>query len=440
MRKNYLKNREGQVVILAAIIMVGIIALMGLIIDVGFLYSERAKIQTACDAAALAGALKLPDTYQADITAKYYAELNGFKDGTDGVVVTTVLNPDGMHPDWFRVIIQKPVKHFFMPVIGYKSTTVSAFATARHISLQPINIWGTGTYGTAGTQSLEISGPYGYDYYGDPYSTIYTGSGYTKNPKYNPGGYNFWLNIPSNYFTKNGTYQVKLEIYDATSGSSQDENYYAHGCNKYATTVYSIYAPDNTPSDYSDDVLIATVTVPPNSATYKLKWVCPPGFQFNYSLYGPGNYRINVRTTDGSGGNAFHLRAGPPTSTFNPNNGTSISAVGSLQMFFLNNGTVNTALGYIPPEAAGMKIHITKFDTDIGATSIIYTDSTGMINWQGTLSSNGTWKEDVYTIPENYPGGVLFANYTAGKNDTSVWEMWYEGTIPGQAAKVKLVE
>lgn len=433
-------NEKGQVVILLAIIMIVLIAVMGLIIDVGFLYMEKAKIQTACDAAALAGALKLPDTYQADLAAKDYAEKNGFKNGVDDVVVSTVLNPDGSHPDWFRVIIQKPVKHFFMPVIGFKSSPVSGFATARHISMQPINAWGSGTYGTTGTQSLEISGPYAYDYYGDPYSTIYTGRGSTKNPKYNPAGYNFRLNVPSNYFTINGTYQVKLGLYDATSGSTQDENYSAHGKSTYATTVYSIYAPDSTPSDYSDDVLIATATVLPNSSSYKLKWVTPSGFQFNYSTYGTGNYRVNVKTTDGSGGNTFHLRAGPPTTTFNPNNGTSISAVGSLQTFFLNGGTVNPSLGYIPPEAAGMEVHINKFDTDVGATSITYTDSTGMINWTGQLSTDGKWKEDIYTIPTNYPGGVLFANYTAMKNDTSTWEMWYEGTLPGQAAKVKLVE
>lgn len=474
--KSFFKKRKGErgaVVTLVAIIIVALLGVTGLVVDLGFLYAEKSKLALACDAASLVAALQLPDTSRALAKAKEYAAKNGFTDGVEGVVVSGTLNPDGEHPNWYRVTITKQKRLFFMPVLGFSETTLSNQATAEYVSLQPISTWSEGTYGTEGTQSLEISGPDAYYDYGDPYGTKYLDhSSYEPNPQYNPEGYNFGLFIPSDYSTQNGTSIVNLELYDPTCGSSNDENYYAHGASALATTVFSLYAPDDTPSDYSDDVLVATATYAPNDPGAKLKWVTPDGFEFDSSTYGTGNYRVNVKTTSGSGGNAFHMRAGPPPSChtetqchqecrqwrrgrcieweevceevevcddFDPNNGTSISATGHLQMFFLNGGTVHPVLGYIPSEAAGMKLHITKFDTDVGATSVTYTDG-GQINWQGTLSGNGTWREDVYTIPVDYQGGTLTANYSAGSNDTSVWEMWYEGTLPGQAGHVKLVE
>jgi hypothetical protein len=344
------------------------------------------------------------------------------------------------------VSVRRTERLFFGSVFKLFTTQIGATATAEFSTKEPINVWGVGTYGTTGTQSLEISGPNGRYSYGDPYATKFLDNG-TTNPLYDPNGYNYRLNIPSNYSTTNGTSSVWLELYDATSGTNgtswDDEIYTYHGTSTQATTVYTIYRPDNTPNDYTDDVQVATVTIGPSNSTYRLVWAVPPGFSFDTATHGTGSYRVNVKTTSGSGGNAYHMRAGPPRSggaAFNPSNGTSLAGEGKLQMFFQSNATVTWNLGYIPAEAAGMKLHIKKFDTDIGATSITYNDTSGQISWTGQLSSNGTWKEDVFTVPSNYPGGTLRAIYTAGQTDTSVWEMWYEGVIAGQPGRVRLVQ
>lgn len=445
--KNLYKNEQGQILVFSVFIFVFVFTgVAGIVIDLGLLYREKTKMATASDAASLAGALQLPSTTSADAKAKQYASRNGYTDGQDGVTITTY----PISPDKFRVIISKPVRHFFMIIFGFSSTTVNVGATAQYHSLQPINIWGTGTYGTVSTQSLEISGPKGILSYGDPYATQYINTGYTANPTYEPNGYEYCLNVPSNYSTINGTTNVKAELFDATSGTSScttptgwnDEVYTAHGTSAQATTVYSIYAPDSTPNDTSDDVLVATSTIGPNNTTYRCVWASPPGFTFDSSTYGTGCYRTNVKTTSGSGGNAFHMRAGPGGTSFDPNNGTSIDAAGRLQMFFQNSATVNVSMGYIPSGASGMNLHINKFDTDIGATGINYNDNPApaMINTSGVLSTNGTWREDLLPIPNGYPGGSLKAQYSAGADDTSVWEMWYEGAVPGQPGKVKLVE
>jgi hypothetical protein len=437
-------RQYGQGILYLTLTIVLILGLAGLTIDVGYLYRRRALAQTAADAAALAAALQLPSQTQALATAGEFASLNGYTNGADGATVVGTFNPDGSHPNWYRVRVSRSERLFFTQVFGFRSTRVGATAIAEYTARQPINIWGIGSYGTTGTQSLEISGPYGYYDYGDPYSTKYIGTGTTANSTYDPSGYNYWLNVPSNYSTINGTGTVNLELYDAMPGSSNDENYTGHGVSTQSTTVYSIYRPDMTPNDYTDDIQVGTVTITPSSSTttYRLKWAVPSGFSFSSATNGTGKYRVNVRTTAGSGGNAFHMRAGPPRGSgvaFNPNNGTVLTSIGRIEQFFLSAATVTWELGYIPSAAAGMVCHIRKFDTDIGATSITYTDTTGLINRPGVLATNGTWREDVFTIPTGYPGGTLRARYSAGRTDTSVWEMWYEGVIVGEPGKVKLV-
>lgn len=440
-------TQSGQVLVLFSLVFVlGFAGVAGTVVDLGLVYKEKVRMSTAADAAAIAGALQLPSSTAADAKAKQYASRNGYTDGQNGVTITTY----PVAPNQFQVIMTKPVKHYFMQLLDIPSTTVTARARAQYSSLQPLNIWGAGTYGTAGAQSLEISGPMGIYSYGDPYATRYNGTGYTENTTYNPYGYDFCMNVPSNYAAINGTTNLKVDLFDATAGTSScasptgwnDEVYTAHGTSTQATTVYTIYAPDATPNDTSDDTVIATASIGPGNTTYRCVWAAPTGFTFNQSTYGSGCYRMNVKTTSGSGGNAFHMRAGPGGATFNPSNGTSISATGKLQMFFQNTGTVTVNMGTIPPEAAGMNLHINKFDTDIGALSINYNDvpSPGLINQTGVLSTNGTWREDVFAVPDAYPGGTLKSTYSAGADDTSVWQMWYDGAIPGQPGYVKLVD
>lgn len=475
------RRRKGFSVIYFVLVIVVILFIAALAVDMGYLYRQRAQAQTAADAAALAGAVKLPNTDDALAAARQVAAYNGYIHGQNGVVVEGTWNPDGQHQNWYQVRVSRPEVFFFGRVLGLFQRPISAVAIAEYNARQPIRVWGVGSYGIVGPQALEISGPYARKSAGDPYSTRFLDNG-QPNPEYDPEGYNYWLYVPPNYQSINGTSMLKVEFFDITSGTYrtyvrdndadgrndedptdgrdndgdgfvdedrpndnfywQDEVYSYHGVSAQATTVVTIYAPDNTPNDYSDDVVIATVTINPGDPQYRLKWVSPLGFTFNTQTYGTGNYRVNVKTTAGSGGNAYHMRAGPPNSrgsNFNPNNGTEISAIDHLQMFFQFDGTVTWTMGYIPREAAGMRLHIRKFDTDIGAVSVNYTDSTGQINWQGQLSTNGTWKEDVFTVPSNYQGGILRATYQAGTTDTSVWEMWYEGYIEGRPASLRLV-
>jgi hypothetical protein len=97
-------------------------------------------------------------------------------------------------------------------------------------------------------------------------------------------------------------------------------------------------------------------------------------------------------------------------------------------------------LGTVDGAAAGGKLFITKFDTDIGSTSITYTCSS-LPNQQfaGVLSGNDETTTDTIDIPKEYKTGVWTASYAAGTQDTSVWDMSYIGVVPGRPGMVRLI-
>jgi hypothetical protein len=437
-----------------AIVLGAIAGAMALAIDLGRAHMYKAEMQNAADAAALSGARELPYIPNANLAAIDYAGRNGFVNGVDGVTVTGYKYPNTTN--WYAVKISRPSRHLLAPLLGIFSSNVDVLAVAEYNTYVPIDINGGGEYGKNGVVTLSVFGPYGYYSYGDALSPRWLDDG-SVNPDYKPAGYDFFINAPANYYTRNGTNWMRVEIFDpdtynnggddAATGLRIDEIRTAPGgshpqpANKRNTTVYSLYAPDSTPNDFSDDVLIAKAQYKPSVTSTDMKWVTPQGFEFNLNSYGTGRYRLNVVSTDGASENGFNLRAGPPSTTFNPNNGTQITSMGALPMNFNANGVVTVKLGYVPAAAAGSKMHVNKFDTDVGAKSVVYKcDALSGVTFSGKLSDNGKWKDDLIQIPSTFTGGNWTATYTAGLQDTSVWTMWYEGTMNGQPGFVRLVK
>ncbi len=54
-------NEGGQIIVLVAILMVGLVAVVGLVTDGGLVFSQRRDLQNAADAAALAGAMQIDE-------------------------------------------------------------------------------------------------------------------------------------------------------------------------------------------------------------------------------------------------------------------------------------------------------------------------------------------------------------------------------------------
>jgi hypothetical protein len=456
-------RRRGIAIVYFALGMVAFVGIASLSVDIGHLYARKAAAQRAADAAALAGAYRFA-SFQASAgapayahqTAHYYAHLNGYNGvdpysagdtGATGVTVTTTYPVPGRPFNNFRVRVARAEPLFFAQIFGLRTAVVSASATALYTTLAPMSITGGGQYGQPnGPTSLSMFGPTGFYNNGD-YRSVQTLANGSTNPEYDGKGYDFSVNIPVGFGS------VDFEIYDpdsynaggepnAIAGETVDELRTPSGgagnSTHATTTRYRLYYDNDTPDNINDDVLINTKSYG-NDSTTDMKWA--KVFNFNRASYGAGNFRLNATTTAGSSENGFNLRVNKAGQTFNANNGTSITAQGHLPMNFNQGGNATITIGYVPAAAAGATLDIRKFDTDVGSQQVIYTcDTLPGMSWTGVLSGNGQFTTDTLNIPANYTGGNWKATYTAGAQDTSVWEMSYSGYGPGRPGKIKLVQ
>jgi hypothetical protein len=119
------KNEDGQVLVLMALLLVVLLGCAALVIDTALVYGTKGKLQNAANAAALAGARYLPnDTSTANSTAINYGGLNGASETTP----TAPYNGDSTK---IEVVCKKTILYQFARVLGFKQADVSARAVAQ---------------------------------------------------------------------------------------------------------------------------------------------------------------------------------------------------------------------------------------------------------------------------------------------------------------------
>ena len=139
----YLRNglrgaRPGQALPILAGATALILGLCGLAVDVGLLYTARRSMQTAADAAAVAGATALRDAQTVSSAARAAATLNGFTNGSNDVSVA-VNNPPlsgtySGNTSYVEVVVSQPQTTYFLRVLGYNTVDVSSRAVSGTIS------------------------------------------------------------------------------------------------------------------------------------------------------------------------------------------------------------------------------------------------------------------------------------------------------------------
>lgn len=148
------RDESGQVLVLATIMMVVLLAFAGFAIDVGHAYLVQRQLQAATDAAALAGALDLPDKTLAAQTAKNYGpepgKTNALRSNDNASVtvetkcvtaIVTGCTPANGQVNSISVKSTSVVKTVFARVLGFHSFTVNASATAcSPCSVKPLDI------------------------------------------------------------------------------------------------------------------------------------------------------------------------------------------------------------------------------------------------------------------------------------------------------------
>jgi len=152
------RRDRGATLVLTAILLVVLLGAVALCVDIARLYLTRQHLTNACDAAALAGGIELPDEATAMVKAEESAVANSM---TDCVVS---FPEDGMTADGatkIRVDGAQTVPHTFARVLGFNARPVGAYAVV--LKTGPIEWvtgrtvpWGIPWYGPEGT-------PYQYD-------------------------------------------------------------------------------------------------------------------------------------------------------------------------------------------------------------------------------------------------------------------------------------
>ena len=136
---------------MAAFSLIALCALVGLAADTGYFFDYKRQMQTAADAAALAGAeqLRRDGTYQT--AADNSAAANGFTAGVNGTTVK-VHNPPGSgyytsDGSYVEATISQTRPTLFMGILGLQSAKVSARAVAG-VQDSPNCIYALGQTGT----------------------------------------------------------------------------------------------------------------------------------------------------------------------------------------------------------------------------------------------------------------------------------------------------
>lgn len=117
---------RGQAMILLAVSFVGLLTAMGLAVDGGNIYLARIRLSRAVDAAALAGALRLPDCCDSATTTYTYAQ-SYLTANESTATINSLSTPN---PGQLTLEGCSNTSTLFMRIIGLTSTTICATATA----------------------------------------------------------------------------------------------------------------------------------------------------------------------------------------------------------------------------------------------------------------------------------------------------------------------
>jgi Flp pilus assembly protein TadG len=158
MRTSVRRNRaeDGYVAIVAALLISSVLMAVAAIgVDVARWYVEAERVQTAADAAAMAGVIFLPDNLpRATETARRSAALNGYEHLGNATVTVEF----GERRSQLRVTVTTEVDNQFGAAVGVDTATISRSAVADYTSPAPMGS-PCNTFGNEPPGGSSTSGP-----------------------------------------------------------------------------------------------------------------------------------------------------------------------------------------------------------------------------------------------------------------------------------------
>ena len=203
------EEEQGFFLVFFALILVLLLGVAGLAVDFSNWTYQGQQQQKAADAAALGGAVYLPDdAATAFSTAADVAAKNGYSNTSDGS--TKVVIAQGVRPNQLKVTITRTVKNVFAQAIGFTTKTITRTATGEYqkpIAMgSPSNQFGNNPEANALSGSAQypgfwanVAGPDSPKENGDGYQagncSIADNCSGGRNTDYDPKGYSYTVHI-----------------------------------------------------------------------------------------------------------------------------------------------------------------------------------------------------------------------------------------------------
>lgn len=265
------EKERGQSLVLIALSMIGVLAFVGLAVDVGLVFARSTQLQAAVDAAALAGVTELTDGISAANTkAGQFLNSNGvppdaistFQSATDSTELDATT---------YTLTVTWPVELFFLRLIDRDVVNLTKAATAAYFPLADIYASRRVDNGAVSTSNQAVFGPNSCTQNGDPFTPL--------NSPWAPGPftYNYRILIPSDYPSS----KVRVELFDPDSINTDGRT---------LTMQFSSAAQAIDPANYPS----GDVTITETSGTYcQDKQTEPCLIRAEFDLYTSGKATLD---------------------------------------------------------------------------------------------------------------------------------------------------
>jgi hypothetical protein len=251
-------RERGQILLLLALAMVGLLVAAGLAVDGGVLFMRRAQLERAVDAAALAGVVRLTEsndpwealslantrgqqvlagnTFETSNPGPTHGEYDASTDCTLDTHDYCGSWEDGDLPGSIRYHVESETlaEVYFMRLVGFENIPLRSAATAEYIPLVDIYASEALQTGVLRSSNQAVFGPGSCTHMGDPYSPTYNagnGSGGYSNDWYDElgGVYQYRIRIPESYiYNSDGTVQydqIRIELFDPETANQSGSSF-----------------------------------------------------------------------------------------------------------------------------------------------------------------------------------------------------------------------
>ncbi|MDT8305211.1 MAG: Tad domain-containing protein [Anaerolineae bacterium] len=236
------QSDTGQTLALFIFLIVGILAFVGIAVDVGFMFARSSQFSSAVDAAALAGVIEMKPAAltltEADARAQQFLDANGWATPGMTFVSTSTLTLQGFPQ--YSITVTWPVETFFLRILGFTNVDVTRSATAVYMAQAEVFTPTFYERGQMRKAAQFIMGPDSCTVQGDPISSKFGLN--ASQPNTDPAHFNetirYRIRVPVATYTM--TNRLTVQLFDPDSGNYNQTDGAAIDYSQWYSTTYHL--------------------------------------------------------------------------------------------------------------------------------------------------------------------------------------------------------